>query len=208
MMLPLRDTKSLLPVALFMSTALALTAVGWGCGGTGNVPTQSADRTAASSTATSGAYRKDDGDQDTDDHGNSTITDNQSFLATYGKQAGPADTRTIAALVKSYYAAAAAGDSAKACTLLDASLYASVAEGQSPSAGAGGCAATLAPILAREHAQLTADDVSTMVVTSVHVSGNVGVAAVGFRKTPENAMLVKREGNVWKVDVLIGGDMT
>ena len=116
----------------------------------------------------------------------------------------------MSTLVKSYYAAAAAGDATKACSLLVASFAAGLATSQVQSAPGtrGTCSASMSRLLRQLHQRLVADDIATMMVTSVHVKGKVGLAALGFRTMPEGEILVEREGHVWKIDALLDGEMT
>jgi hypothetical protein len=156
-----------------------------------------------------GSYFKNDGDHDTDDdrsYGKEAPDDARAVLAEYGSEAGQADERAIAALVKSYYAAAAAGDGAKACSLLTRSLAATLAESSGRSAGKG-CAAPLSRLFEQQHTHLLADDVATMVVTAVHIKGNAGLAVLGFRRAPEGSTIVEREGGAWRINALLDNEM-
>jgi ketosteroid isomerase-like protein len=170
-----------------------------------------------SSPAPSGGYLKVDGDQDDDDraHASRAVNDDRELFETYGNSAGAADKRAVSALVKSYFAAAAAGDAAKDCSLLQADLVANLAaRGASSSQGKSSgqsaraaCARSMSALLAQQHRRL-ADEVPTMLVTGVHVRGDVGLAVLGFRRMPEGEIVVEREGNAWKVDALLDSEMT
>jgi hypothetical protein len=170
---------------------------------------------ATSSTAIASSpdgYLKYDGDKDFDDTQggrNDPEYDSSILFSSLGGRASAADTQAVTTLVKSYFAASAAEDGARACSLLAAGLADGLQANQSQSAGSphDRCANSLSSLLAQQHSQLVADDVATMVVTSVHVKGNLGVAALGFRAAPESEILVEREGHTWKIDALFAGLM-
>lgn len=167
--------------------------------------------TPASRAMPPGGYLKSDGDTDHDDSPASTrpSQDDESLMAASKFGASQADKRAIATVVKRYYAAAAAGDGTKGCSLLDSTLAAGVTEGQGqpPPGGGRDCAASLSLLFKQQHQQLVADDVSTMVVTEVHVEGRVGLAKLGFRAAPEGEILLQREGGAWKMDALSDSEL-
>jgi hypothetical protein len=168
--------------------------------------------TTRSRAVRSGGYLKEDGDKDGDDHGRPVRGENDdlTLFAAYGRRASSADARAITALVKRYYAASATEDSATACSLLSSSLITGVVTEQSQTGQGAGktCPASIAPLLKQQHQQLVADDVATMVVTSVHVKGDLGLAALGFRTMPEAEIVVEREGQAWRIDALFDSNMT
>jgi hypothetical protein len=190
--------------------AIILTLAPSGCGGahraTATSATASTGRAtmpAASPAARTTGYSKRDGDSDSDDEhpplhfGN----DDGPLFASYGGRAGPADTRAITALVKRYYAASAGGDGARACSLLSSSLAAGVASEYGHSAHEG-CAASVSALLAEQRRRFIAEDIPTMLITAVHVKGNLGLAVLSFKTTPESQIVLAREGRVWKIDAL------
>jgi hypothetical protein len=211
------------PILALLTTALL--AVGATACGAGTVkapasPVSSEARppggttTAPASIASSGGYLKNDGDKDFDDpeHGRGRGDpeyDASILFAPFGPRADPADARAVTTLVKSYYAASAAENGAKACSLLSAGLTIGVGGDPGGSAGSvgNGCASSMSSLLKQQHQLLLQEEVATMVVTSVHVKHNLGVAALGFRRMPESEILVEREGRTWKIDALFGGDM-
>ncbi|MGC2374858.1 MAG: hypothetical protein WA484_13380 [Solirubrobacteraceae bacterium] len=209
-------------LALLATGLLGLTAVA--CGGTSKTtssisasphdagPSGGSAATSASGASQPSGYLKDDGDADGDDGQNpaNAPNDDLAFLATYGHGASPADMRAVTTLVKSYYAAAAAGEAARACSLLDSTLAAGLASGQSqaPHGPRDRCAASMAPLLRQQHQRLTAEDPATMTVIGVHVKGNLGLAVLGFRTMPEAVIVVEREGSMWKIDALFDNNMT
>jgi hypothetical protein len=172
--------------------------------------------TASSRAAPSGGYLRIDGDQDDDDraHASPAVNDDRELFETYGKSASPADTRAVRKLVQSYYAAALAADGATACSLLHANLAANLAHAAGPDprkssreSAREACVRFMSTLLAQQHQRL-ADGVPTMLVTSVHVKGDVGLAVLGFRSMPEAEIAVEREGHQWKVDALLDSDVT
>jgi hypothetical protein len=174
-------------------------------------PTHYATTSPANATSVDD-YLKNDGDKDFDDvqHDRGNPENDASILfEPFDGRANPTDTRAVRTLVKSYYAASAAVNGAKACSLLDANLAIGVGADQARSGGSAGnrCAVSMSLLLEQQHKQLIAENVATMTVTSVHVKGNLGVAALGFRRMPESEILVEREGHTWKIDALFGGDM-
>jgi hypothetical protein len=205
------------PLATAASLLLAL--AGGGCAGTHRAATAGA--TGASTPASAqrvksstsppvhaGGYDLRDGDEDSDDErpplrfGN----DDPALLVDYGGRAGPAETRTISALVKSYYAVSLAGEGARACSLVASSLRTGVeAEyGSGGRTGKEGCASAMKRMLSEQHAQLVADDVPTMRVTAVHIKGDLGLAVIEFRTTPESQIILQREAGAWRIDALFG----
>ncbi len=154
-----------------------------------------------------------DGDTDSDDEPHQGVRpdddDDRALLNAYGGLAGQAETQAVAAVVKRYYAAAAAGDGMEVCALLYSSLAAGLGE-DSSKAGApetAGCAASANGLLAQEHDRLSADDVATMTVISVHAKGGLALALVGFRTQPEGEILLRREGHAWKLDALLDSEV-
>jgi hypothetical protein len=158
-----------------------------------------------------GGYVHDDGDEDGDDpHQRGPYqNDDDGLLRSYGGRAGAADTRAIATLVKRYYIASTAGDGARACSLLSATLAKGLASQPSgPDHRPGGCATALAQLLSQQHSHLASEDPSTMTVTGVYVKGIQGLATLGFRKSWESEILLQREGPKWKLNALFDGVLT
>jgi hypothetical protein len=158
-------------------------------------------------------YLKYDGDRDNDDdrgyRGNKE-NDDKTLLAKYGHLADLPTTRSVTVMVKSYYAAAAADDGRKACILLDTSLTVGLTQATSQSAQDNtghACASSMAVFFTRQHQQLVADDVATMTVINVHVTGKVGLAVLGFRTMPEGEIILSREGHAWKINALLDSVM-
>jgi hypothetical protein len=172
--------------------------------------------TQSSPTTTStlpGSYWKDDGDKDSDDYAHSgklpDDDDDRNLLAPYPNRPSQAELKAIAATVRGYYTDAAADDGARACGLLDMSLATSLDEGTSQPRQDlnGGCTAAVDHLFREQHQQLITQEPATIVVTSVHVKGDLGLALLGFRKAPEGAILIEREGGVWKLGALFDSEI-
>jgi len=198
------------PTTLLLSALLLSGASGCGSASTPPVPKRDASlaaRSPGAQTGSGGGYSLRDGDEDSDDEhpplrfGN----DDPPLIGKFGGRAGPALSRRIAALVRRYYAVSLAGDGASACALLAPGLRPGVeTEYGTGQAGQEGCAAPMARLLAEQHSQLQADEIQSMLVTAVHVNGDLGLAVLEFKRTPESEIAVQREGSAWKVDAPAG----
>jgi len=167
--------------------------------------------TEATSTTVVGGYLRNDGDYDYDDaahnRGNAEY-DAQSLFKPYNGPVRTPDRHAIVSLVRGYIAAAATGNATNACSLLTADLIAGLQTSQSQPASANeNCAASLTPLLRRQHRYLVTADPATMLVTSVHEKGSLAVASLGFKKTFESEIQVEREGHRWKIAGLFPGLM-
>ncbi len=199
-------------IGLAAAVFLILTVTACGSSGT----THATDTTSATTTSGQASapvpsgYSKDDGDKDFDDaakyHG-SPPNDDQELLAAYGHKASPAVTRTVANLVKRYYAVSAAGDGAAACSMLTANLAGEVLAGRNQPGGAT-CAAAMSKLLAQQHQRLLGENVQSMIVTQVHDNGTLGIAVVRFKAAPESEIVLEHEGQAWKINALFGNEMT
>jgi hypothetical protein len=186
-----------------------------GCAGSGtSVSTHQPPAThtqAVSRSASAGGYLAGDLDKDRDDRGDKSYSlkpsdgEDTFVSANDGKKADPTVTRDVTALVKRYYAAAAAENSALACALLDPALATGLAEGEEQPGyeGRKTCLYAVAPVLKQQHRLLAEDNVATMTVIEVRTTGEVGTAIVGFRTMPVGTIRVKRDHGVWKMDALI-----
>jgi hypothetical protein len=210
----MKSAAALLAAAVLCSSTTACDSTSKGAGPRPQLPADAAvsagTRTTAAPRATpAGGYLKNDADDDGDEK-HRQPNDNALFLATYGKRADQADMRAVTALIKRYYATAAAGDGAKACPLLYSTLATGLTEGQGHSvrSASKACAAIVSRLLEQQHERLAGDDVATMVVVDVHVKGDLGVAVLGFRTVPMSTMLLKRERGAWKIDALFDSEIT
>jgi hypothetical protein len=184
------------------------------CGGSAKTTTSTGNDARAETTAStrstsntdadkdSSGYLKNDGDKDYDDNpaDKGIENDGQRLLKAYGATPSAAEMQAIATTVKRYFAAAAQENSAQACSLLAAGL----AAGLSASAGGSGkaCTDAMTTMLTQQHAQLLADEVTTMAVPTARVKGELALAVLGFHKEPENQILLQREGKTWRIDAL------
>jgi hypothetical protein len=125
-----------------------------------------------------------------------------SEILHYGHAASPTDAGRIVALVKRYYAAAAAENGAGACALTYFILLETLPEdyGGPPGPlylrGARTCQAVLSRVFAHFHARLS----RPMAVTGVRVNGDLAYALLGSTTTAVGYMAVRREHGVWKID--------
>ncbi len=128
-------------------------------------------------------------------------------IASYGRPAGAADDQAIVALIKRYYAAAAAANGRLACALTYYMEVETLPEryGGPPGPrwlhGADTCPALLTRVFEHFHSELT----SPPVVKAVRAKGQRAEALVGFPglRLPEGVVKVRREGDAWKVDGLL-----
>jgi hypothetical protein len=183
---------------LLAPLAVVLLSTGaFACGGT-NKNTGSTPSTTAPNGVSPVRNLEDDNDGDNDNE----------LVRSFAPEASAADTRTVTALVKRYYAAAYADDGATACSLLYTPLAKVIANeyGHSPDTQAlhgKTCAAVLSKLFKQEHRRLAAE-VAIMKVSTVRVSGNNGLVMLYFSGTrPERYFAVEREGGIWKMDTLL-----
>lgn len=163
------------------------------------------DESASNHTSTSNKYDN-DADFDNDAIKNKSYYDgDDSAISASGRAASPAEERAIAALVKRYYAAAAASDGAKACRLIYSTLEEAIPEdyGQPPGpAYSRGktCAVVMSKTFAHAHSQLAGG----FAVTGVRVEGKEAHALLGSRTLPASFILLRRERGAWKIYELLG----
>lgn len=147
-----------------------------------------------------GAPHKDrDNDHDNND-------DDQGTLG-YGHVPGAPESQAIAALVKSYFADAAAESGAKACALLTPFLAESVVEvdGHSPGLRGSTCAAVMTKLFARHHRDLQAKQ-AALKVMRIGVQGSKSLVALDFPEIPEvREMVLRRYNGSWTVLQLLDG---
>lgn len=189
--------------------AALLSAGASACGGASK-DTSSTSRSSSAATVTPGGYLRNDGDKDPDDKDPTDKDpglDDSALLAIYGGETSRAEMRAVTSVVKLYFAAATAEDGTQACPLLAAGLAAELSTSQSTQSVDKACAAPLSLLFKQQHQSLLADDAATMVVTAVHVKGDLGLAVLGFQSVPEAEILLQREGHVWKIDALFDSEM-
>jgi hypothetical protein len=205
---------ALLAVALLGSGAC-------GCGGGSARPASQvsanatvsnpAAATVAVATAPAPAHPRADGDKDNDVGAPDDDRSNSRSLS-FGHVASASEQRTIAMLVKRYYATALAGDGPKACSMLYSTFAESVPEdyglvpGPLYMRGARTCAAALALLFKHFHA-LLAVEVPRLAVTRVRLVAHHGFALLGFGSLPERQIAVAREGHTWRIAALLDSEL-
>jgi hypothetical protein len=187
--------------SLLASLAIAIFSIGAvACGRAGHASKSAGSASRASSN--SAAPETNDAEED---RSHADADDDGVLL--FGQAAGAADTRAVTALVKRYYAAAAASDGATGCSLLYSTIAGTVVEnyGQPPGPPAlrGGSCAVVMSKLFKQHRRQLAAEVATMQVTGVRVKGDQGLALLNFGSPPERHMLVRRERGAWKIGVFL-----
>ncbi len=204
--------KTIVSLLAIVSLCAAIAACGDSGSGTtttdphdsGRTPQAGGARTGGSSTARApGGYLLSDGDIDPDDQGKSP-NDNTPGIKAAGPPANGADRRTIAALVRDYYATALAGDGAKACLLLDSTLATAITVGGSGprASGPSTCTAALSRLFKQQHNYLASEDPRTMVVTGVYLKNSEAIATLGFKTMPQSEILLEREHGMWKINAV------
>jgi hypothetical protein len=198
-----------------MALGLALAVLlGVGAGACGSARSGSGSRPGSSSAASVSTVTRAGaeaglgallGDEDRDSPGRGYYDGDDLPIRSYGQAATAADRRAIAALVERYYAAAAAGDGARACELTHPLAQETLPEeyGQPPGPpylhGANTCPSLLTRVFEHFHSQLTVP----IEVTDARVSGDRAYALVGFRTLPAGFVKARRAGGVWRVDGLL-----
>jgi hypothetical protein len=143
-----------------------------------------------------------EGDEDDEDSRSYYDGDDEAVRA-WGQAPSPSETRRIAAVVKQYYEAAAAGDSAEACSRLYSLIAESAVEvygeGTGPSYSRGhSCPTVMHKLLRHSLARLF----GPVTVVGVRVDGNRARAWLASSRRPAAYMPVRRERGVWKVGEL------
>jgi len=130
-------------------------------------------------------------------------------IVSFGQPADPADKRAVTATVKRYYALAAAGDGATACTMLTPSLarsaeqdYGHGSAGPTYLSAGRNCVEVLGLLFGHFHTQLTS---TTTVITGVRVEGKEAIALLGSRAQPAGEIPLTRIAGVWRIGSLFGG---
>jgi hypothetical protein len=207
-MQPTLDIRSAGDRARHLLAALAAAALGLGvasCGGSGGAVAPRAPSSAAG--AGSRTIRSDFSTRDNDRDNDGDHNDDDSGVLYYGRAADAADRNASIALVRRYFAAAAAEDGATACSLLVPFIAESVVEddGRSPGLRGGTCAAVMSKLFRRRHRLLALKN-DTLRVLEVRVAGGKALAVLDFPSIPEVRQLVERRvGGRWRLLVLLDG---
>jgi hypothetical protein len=156
-----------------------------------------------------GSYVLGDGDYD----GDARNHYDDPGIRGYGHPLHGTGRRVVAALVKLYFAAAAAGDGARACSLLVTSVGRDVSLGEVaervyppapsvPPLRGESCARIMSLVFHEAHQRLVASD-ATLRVTGVRTKDLHGLVLLGFQTSPERYIPVRREHGGWRIDALL-----
>jgi hypothetical protein len=142
-------------------------------------------------------------DRDNDNDNN----DDDARDLNYGHAATPAEERSVAGLVRRYYAAAAAGDGAQACRLLVPLTAESVVEddGRSPSLRGRTCTVVMSKLFKLQHRTLAGKS-AALEMFAVRIKGNRGLALLEFPEIHEVRQLgLRRVAGTWRIVDLLDG---
>ncbi len=198
-----RDMKS--PLLL---VAMTLLSVGLNACGSGK------DASSATATTVSNAKSTRDhtGAAGDNQDGTSTGDTGRSSILNVAHRASPSERRAITALVKRYYAAAAAEDGAKACSMLYITFAEEIPEdyGTSPPGQpymrGNTCPAVMVGVFKHFHRQVMTDN-ARLKVTNVLLLQHHGLAILSFGRTPKRQISVRRERHTWKIEALLASEL-
>jgi hypothetical protein len=129
-----------------------------------------------------------------------------------GRAANPGERRAIAALVRSYYVAAAAENGAAACLLIDRPLaenFPRSLAGAGPSYLRGGktCSGIMSKLFAQNHLQMAAYS-RRLKVSEIRLKGRYGVAVLEFGSLPRREIeLFRDEHGSWKLYAVVDREL-
>jgi hypothetical protein len=131
--------------------------------------------------------------------------EDDNSVRAYGHAASVGDARALAAIVKRYFAAAAVGDGAGACSTLEPTIARSVPEAYGRAPGpvylqGKTCAAVMSRLFEHIHAKLA----GAVEVTGVRVQGERALVFVGSRTMSAIYLTVERKGGAWRIAGLFG----
>jgi hypothetical protein len=142
------------------------------------------------------------GDGDGDYPGSGRYDRDDAALLRSGRAPSAVDAHAIARLVTRYYAAAAAGDGARACALAYYRLAETIPEkyarppGPLYLRGATTCQAVLSRVFARFHKELA----TLPTIGPIRVRGSHADVLLGWPALPAGVIGVRREGRGWKLN--------
>jgi hypothetical protein len=126
----------------------------------------------------------------------------------YGSKAATGDAAAIAAVVKDYYAALAAADRSRACSLLAPRIAKTILSmlQRAPQLKGKGCEGVIAVILRTPtgRAKAAFDHVE---VTGVRVKGDRAFALLRTGEMPHGEIPMVREAGTWKIGALVGSGL-
>jgi hypothetical protein len=154
--------------------------------------------TAAATTTPAKPSIKNDLDKDSDNN-------NDDYA--YGYPASAADRSTVTALVRGYYAAAAADDGTTGCSLIYSLFAEEIPEvyGEPPgppSLRGTTCAAVVSKLFERHHQEMIVDH-ATLKVIAVRVKGRRALVMLSFEHRPMREIMVRLERRTWKIGELL-----
>lgn len=156
------------------------------------------------SSSSSGAL---DGDKDVNRFGEGRYDTDNDANPTFGPAASPAERAAVVAFIKRYYAIAASGDGAKACSLLDPLVAEAVAEGRAlgngrPSPHGGTCSRVAGEVFSQHRRELS-EDVVTLRLGWVQLQAKQAVALVHFGTVRERIVRLRRRQGAWRMFALL-----
>lgn len=186
-----------------------------GCGGSSNATSSTSKSASVSVTTSSSSSTVSAGKRS----GSSTTHTSRETeagaaknISTFGHAATGAEKRAITALVRAYYAAAAADDGAKACSMIYSIFEEAIPEdyGQPPGPPelrGTTCAVVLSKLFRHVPGQPPSVLAKTE-VTGVRLRGRVGYAQLRSSAMPAGEIGLEREHSSWKLSSLIGSSCT
>jgi hypothetical protein len=153
-----------------------------------------------------------DKDNDADSTTKGRYDSDDRGVLDFGHAAGAADSRQITALIKRYYATAAAEDGTKACSMIYSTYAEAIPEdyGTSPPGPAYArgttCPAVLTLVFKHFHNEIAAR-LPKLKVSRIRISEHQGVAILSFPGMSEREIRLSREGHTWKVIALTDSEL-
>lgn len=126
----------------------------------------------------------------------------------FGHAASTSEAGAVTAVVRRYYAVAATGNGARACTMLFPSVAKAVPLdygkfGASYLHGSRTCAGVMTRLFAHDRRELAAP----VRVTNVRVSGPTALAFLGSKRIRASEIALHREGSAWRISQVLGGTL-
>jgi hypothetical protein len=152
-----------------------------------------------------------DRDNDSDNSSSSYYDSDDTSVRGFGHAANASDRRAITALIASYYAAAAAGDGAKACSLIYSTLAGTLPEdlaGAGPAylRGTKTCPRIMSKLFEQNHLQFAAYS-TKLEVSGIRLKSGRGLVVLGFKTLPGRQIEVGREHGVWKIFAVVDQEL-
>jgi hypothetical protein len=148
-----------------------------------------------------------DGDGDVDSLGRSRYDGDNDANPTFGPAADPQERQAVVALIKRYYAAAAADEGARACSMLYPLVAEAIVEEHRPGKGAPAlrgstCARVAGKVFAARHRELVAD-ASSLRIGWVQLQARQAVTLAHFGPARELIVRVHRAHGGWQMNALL-----